>query len=129
MRQGKLHDIPQHAAPPGKRREKRSITMKTLAELEQEHGAVEYRGITYVLVEDAYYEHNGGNEYYQASAKRVPPIIDDDGGEVDCIVRWDILDDYEPNGDASDACDWNSPAGVHIDGYWLNGAYNQSQDI
>lgn len=98
--------------------------------MEKDYGKVTFNGKEYTLTQDAYYEYDEFGGYYTANAKMTQPIIDDYGDEVKCSVKWDIKDDYDSaEQEEEDACDWDSPSGVHIDCYWLNGEFNHSEDI
>jgi hypothetical protein len=112
-----------------KDREKGKI-MTSNNDLEKKYGSVNYDGVKYVMEEDAYYSYDDHGGHYQASARRVPPIIDDAGDEVSVMVLWDIRDDYDQmeGAEESDACDWGKPASVHIGGYWHNGQFVPSSD-
>jgi hypothetical protein len=77
----------------------------------QDHGTVEFNGITYTLTQDAYcdnYGTDGGVRYY---AHATGP----DGGEYrvawDTTEAWDALDG-EDRWDEGDACDWADPVEV-----------------
>lgn len=102
----------------------------TIEKLREKFGSVNYKGVEYILKQDAYYSHDDFDGHYEAAALRNPPIMDDDDEEVNIKVLWDIIDDYDPQEtEEADACEWDAPASIHIDCYWLNNQFVPSSDI
>ncbi len=74
--------------------------MKTIIKLTQDAYAVGgYRRLATEDGKDSIYALSG--DWYEAWA------VDGEGRKY--FVAWELRDDYDPNSDEGDACDWNNP--------------------
>ncbi len=94
------------------------IMKKSIEEFKKEFGTVDYKGVTYILTQQAYIDNDGtdGKVIYYAAAI-TEDMADNDGmfddgydGDEMYKVCWDCIDNECE--DESDACDWDVVAGV-----------------
>ena len=81
--------------------------------------------ITVQLIQDAYLDDDGN---YTARAKIIVLEDGDGDGDGECQaqaeinVYWDMI--FGLSDDQADACDWSSPDGAMLDGYWIADKFN-----
>lgn len=95
---------------------------KNIEEMKMENGYFEINGREYILTEQASFtcdvldcidDYQYYDKYYSARAICPDDNADEDGYQKCYMVRWDILDSYDPEWDGEDyACDWDLPAEV-----------------
>lgn len=73
-----------------------------IKKMKRKYGSVEYEGKEYILLDQPFIEH----EQFEVDA------VDMEGHLY--RVYWDVLEDwdFEREGDAINACDWDNPANV-----------------
>lgn len=93
---------------------------KTIEELKG-NGCFTINGHEYILTEQAQFQSDpiSGlddwefDNYYSARAICPDDVTDDDGYQKCYLVRWKILESYDPEYMGEDcACDWDSPVSV-----------------
>lgn len=98
---------------------------KSIETMRTENGYFEINGQEYILTEQAAFQSDpiqaindwAFNNYYSARAICPDDEIDKGGYQKCYMVRWEILDSYDPEWDGEDcACDWDSPAEIRVQG-------------
>lgn len=94
---------------------------KNIEEMKQDNGHFEINGREYVLTEQASFKSDPSpsidgwemDDYYSARAICQADETDEDGYQKCYLVRWEILESYDPERAGEDfACDWDSPESV-----------------
>jgi hypothetical protein len=86
--------------------------MMNISEMKIANGSFEYEGKEFILTDQAYLDDN----CYKAIAICLEDTPED-GWQTAYNVRWEILDDYYPEGMQEDmACNWAEPEDVRETG-------------
>lgn len=83
-------------------------------------GITVYEGKEYLMLHNAFLDHHlrFDEACYSAYAICLTDPLDSDGEQPLYIIKWDILEPYDPYAQAEDeACDWKKPSKVYPCGY------------